>query len=425
MSRPLFFHDASQLLSLTGSPAPRRGPALGRLGLIEGGAVLTRGGQIVGVGTTRELTVLAKRLHAQAIDCSNRVVMPGFVDSHTHLIFAGSRVVDFELRIAGKSYQEIAAAGGGIRNSARRVREASPMELIRHAHGFLNEMAAHGTTTVEVKSGYGLDVQNELKILKVVRKLQERSAIELVATLLAAHALPPAFRNRAAQFVDRMIQTLIPSVAKHKLAEFIDCFCERGAFSAAECRRALEAGIHFGLRPRIHAEQLSHCGGTRLAVELGAASADHLDHVTPAEIRRLACSGVAATLVPGSNFFLGLKQYAPARQLIQAGAAVALATDFNPGTCPCLNMQFVLSLASVALGMTPAEAITASTLNAAYALGRADRLGSIEPGKQADLIVMDVDDYHKIAYYFGSNHCVLTVKKGRIVYAKRSTFNTM
>ncbi|MGH9430056.1 MAG: imidazolonepropionase [Terriglobia bacterium] len=423
MNPPLFLHHAAQLLTLAGSPAPRRGRALGRLGLIEGGAVLTQGEQILGVGATRELAREAKRLHARPIDCSGRVVMPGFVDSHTHLVFAASRVEDFALRVSGKSYQEIAAAGGGIRYSARRLHRASPAELVRQATGFLNEMAAHGATTVEVKSGYGLDIQSELKILEAIGELKKHSPLELVSTLLAAHALPPAYQNRPAQFVDRIIRHLIPEVAHRKLAEFIDCFCERGAFGPQQCRQVLEAGARAGLRPRIHAEQLSHFGGTRLAIDLGATSADHLDHVTPAEIHALARSDVAATLVPGANFFLGLNRYAPARRLIDAGAVVALATDFNPGTCPCLNMQFILSLGSLALSMTPAESIGAATLNAAYALGRADRVGSIEPGKQADLAVMDVDDYRKIAYYFASNHCVLTVKRGRVIYEKPSAFS--
>jgi len=422
MNPPLFLHDASQLLTLAGLPAPRRGPALGVLQLIEDGAVLTQGQQILRVGRTRELEKDARKLRARFLDCSGQVVMPGFVDSHTHLVFAGSRVEDFALRVSGKSYPEIAAAGGGIRYSARLLHRASPAHLVRQATGFLREMAAHGTTTVEVKSGYGLDVKNELKILKVVREVKRISPLELVPTLLAAHAVPPAYQDRPAQFVDSIIQVLIPQVAHRKLAEFIDCFCERGAFTPQQCRRVLEAGARLGLRPRIHAEQLSHFGGTKLALDLGAASADHLDHITPAEIRALSRSDVAATLVPGSNFYLGLKRYAPVRRLIDAGAVVALATDFNPGTCPCLNMQFILSLASFALGMTPAESITAATLNGAYALGRDDRLGSIEPGKQADLAVMDVDDYRKMAYYFASNHCALTVKRGRVIYEKSSEF---
>jgi imidazolonepropionase len=415
-SGALFLHHASQILTLSGLPVPRRGAALGDLGIVEDGAVLIQGEKIMSVGRSRDLQRQAQALKAQPVDCTGRVVMPGFVDSHTHLVFAGSRVEDFELRIAGKSYQEIAAAGGGIHHSARLVRRASRASLVAQATGFLSEMAAHGTTTVEVKSGYGLDVRNELKILKAVREIKKRSPLELVPTLLAVHAIPPAFQGRRGKFVDQVVRSLIPQVAHAHLAEYIDCFCERGAFTPDECRRVLEAGARLGLRPRIHAEQLSHFGGTLLGLKLGAASVDHLDFITPAEVRALARSNTTATLVPGSNFFLGLKRYAPTRRLIEQSAIVALATDFNPGTCPCLNMQTILSIASSQMGMTPAESITAATLNAAYALGRVERLGSIEPGKQADLLVMDVDDYRKIAYYAGSNHCVLTIKRGHVIY---------
>jgi imidazolonepropionase len=272
---------------------------------------------------------------------------------------------------------------------------------------------------VEVKSGYGLDFTNEMKTLQVVRQLQRHSTIELVPTLLAAHVLPAEYAGRANAYVALLIEKLIPEVARKKLAEYVDCFCDRGAFSIAECRRVLKAGLRHGLLPRVHAEQLTRTGASRLAVQLGAASADHLDCVTAAETRALARSHVVATLLPGSNFHLGLQRYVPARRLIEAGAIIALATDFNPGTSPTLNMQMILSIACAALRLTPAEAISAATLNAAYALRRAHRLGSLEPGKQADLVVMDLDDYRKIPYYFGVNHCVMAVKAGRIIYQDR------
>lgn len=418
-SRPLFLRNAEQLLTLSGPPVPRRGPELGELGVIRDGAVLTSGSKIILAGRTRELEAEARRLKARPIDCRGRVVMPGFVDSHTHLVFAGSRVEDFEQRVRGRTYEEIARAGGGIRLSARLLREASPRELTAQARDFLEQFAAHGTTTVEVKSGYGLDVRNELKTLQVVRRLRKLSALELVPTLLAAHAIPPDYSARREAYINLLSKRLIPRVAQSKLAEFVDCFCDRGAFSVEECGQVLASGIRHGLIPRVHAEQLSRSGATRLAIQFGAASADHLDHVTRADIRALARSTVAATLLPGANFHLGLKYYPPARRLIDAGAVVALATDFNPGTSPTVNMQFVLSLACTAMRMTPAEAISAATINAAYALRRADRLGSLEPGKQADLAVMDVDDYRKIAYYFALNHCVLTVKRGRIIFSRR------
>jgi imidazolonepropionase len=413
----LFFRNASQLLTLAGPTVPRRGNALSELGIIENGGVLTRG-RILRTGRTRDLTKEASRLRARTIDCTGRVVMPGFVDSHTHLVFAGNRVKDFELRVRGKTYEDIAAAGGGIQNSARRLRKTPEKELIAQAANFLQQFAEYGTTTVETKSGYGLDFASEIKILEAVQALRQKCAIELVPTLLAAHALPSKYKRRRRTFVRMLTDRLIPTVGRAGLAEFVDCFCDRGAFTLEECREVLAAGKRAGLIPRIHAEQLSHTGSFRLAMSLGGASADHLDHLTAGEIRALARTDVVASLVPGSNFHLGTRDYPPARQLIDAGAVVALATDFNPGTCPTLNMQFVLSLACSAMRMTPAEAISAATINAAYSLRRAHRLGSLEPGKQADLLVMDVADYREIPYYFAVNHCAMTVKRGRIIYSR-------
>jgi imidazolonepropionase len=414
----LFFRNAAQLITLAGPPGPRRGAALGELGIIPRGSLLTQGETILRVGPTRSLEGQALRLRAEAFDCRGRVVMPGFVDSHTHLIFAGSRVKDYELRLRGKTYEEIARAGGGIQSSAQKIRKAGVLFLAQLARKFLHQFAAHGTTTIEVKSGYGLEVSQELKILRAIRALQADAALDLVPTLLAAHALPASFRGRAAQYLEEVVRRLIPAVAQQGLAEFIDCFCDRGAFSVEDCRRVFDAGRQFGLVPRIHAEQLSRTGAARLGIESGAASADHLDKLSAADIRALASSNVVATLLPGANFHLGLKQYPPARKLIAAGAAVALATDFNPGTSPTLNMQFIMSLACTQMRMTPAEAIAASTINGACALGRAECVGSLEAGKRADLIVMEVDDYREIPYYFAVNHCVTTVKRGGIVYSR-------
>jgi imidazolonepropionase len=415
----LFFRNAAQLLTLAGPPAPRRGQALGEIGILPHGGLLTEGEVILCVGRTRSLEREALRRRAEPIDCSGRVLMPGFVDSHTHLVFAASRVNDYELRLRGKTYEEIAHGGGGIQSSAQKVRKASVQLLARQARQFLDEFAAHGTTTLEVKTGYGLEIAQELKILRVIRSLQEESALDLAPTLLAAHALPASFRGRRAEYVKALVERLIPATARQKLAEFIDCFCDRGAFSVDDCRRVLTAGRKLGLMPRLHAEQLSHSGATRLAIELGAASADHLDKLSAADIRALSRSNVVATLLPGANFHLGLPSYPPARKLIAGGAAVALATDFNPGTSPTLNMQFILSLACAQMRMTPAEAIAAATVNGAFALRRADRIGSLEAGKQADVIVLDVNDYREIPYYFAVNHCLLTVKRGRIIYCRK------
>jgi len=416
----LFFRNAEQVLTLAGLPVPRRGKALSQLGIIPQGGVLTQGTTVLEVGQSRALEAKARRLKAEAIDCRGSVVMPGFVDSHTHLVFAASRVGDYEERLRGKTYEEIARAGGGIRLSARKVRQASISSLARQGEGFLKQFAAHGTTTLEVKTGYGLEVAQELKLLEVIRRLSKTSKLELVPTLLAAHALPAEYAGRPAAYIETIIRELIPVAGRKKLAEFIDCFCDRGAFSVELCRRVLRAGERQGLIPRLHAEQLSHTGASRLAVELEAASADHLDKLSTADIRALARSDVVATLLPGANFHLGLSAYPPARKLIEAGAIVALATDFNPGTSPTLNMQFILSVACSALRMNPAEAISAATINAAFALRRANRLGSLEPGKQADVIMMDVSDYREIPYYFGVNHCRMTVKGGRVIWESGS-----
>ncbi|MBZ5564165.1 MAG: imidazolonepropionase [Acidobacteriia bacterium] len=412
----LFFRNAAQLLTLAGPPVPRRGKSLAELGIIFGGGVLTLGGKILRVGRTADLVTEARRRKAKVIDCRGRVVMPSFVDSHTHLVFAGSRVNDYEARLRGATYEEIARSGGGIQYSAQQVQGASVPELVAQAEGFLREFVAHGTTTLEVKTGYGLDVAQELKILEVIHRL--RRGWELIPTLLAAHALPAKYANRRDAYLDCVARQLIPAAARKRLAEFADCFCDRGAFTVDDCRKLLRVGQQHGLIARVHAEQLQRTGATKLAIELGAASADHLDHVNAADIRSLARSNTVATLLPGASFFLGLKTYPPARRLIEAGAIVALASDFNPGTSPTSNMQFILSLACSALRLTPAEAISAATINAAYSLRRADRLGSLEPGKQADLIVMDVADYREIPYYFAVNHCVMTVKAGRVIWKK-------
>ena len=420
VSDPVLLQDAEQVLTLAGPPAPRRGRDLESLGIVRGGSVLIKDGRVAACGRTRDLLGEARRQGARRIDCRGRIVMPGFVDSHTHLVFAGDRVEDYERRLKGATYEEIARSGGGIGRTARLLAAAPEPALVRQASGYLREFAACGTTTVEVKTGYGLEAAAEIKMLRVIRTLRRQAggAVELVPTLLAAHALPPRFKGRREAYLDEVLQRLIPFAARSGTAEFVDCFCDRGAFSVPECRRLLAAGAALGLKPRIHAEQLTRTGGARLALELGAASADHLDHLTAADIRALARSNTVATLLPGSNLFLGLERYAPARRLVDAGAAVALATDFNPGTSPTLNMQFVLSLACSAMHLSPAEAVSAATLNAAYALGRADRLGSLEPGKQGDVAVMDVDDYRKVPYFFAWNHCALTLKRGRVVYTR-------
>src|SRR5438552_9352422 len=419
MSDSLLITSAAQLLIISGGLL-RRGRALSNVGIIPGGAVLVQDGAIAAVGTTAKLEKLAATRKAEKLDVGGRVILPGFVDSHTHLIHAASRAEEYELKIQGATYGEIARKGGGILNSVKRLRAATSEQLKRRANAALEIFAAHGTTTIEAKSGYGLDVASELKILSLHKELGAAQPIEIVSTFLGAHVVPSEFRAKAGgpgEYVKLLTDWLIPEVAANGLAEYCDVFCDRGAFSRAQSKQILAAGWENNLLPRLHAEQLSHTGATQLAVELGAASCDHLEQVNGTDIRALAKSNTVATLLPGCDFHLGLTQYAPARKLIDAGAIVGLATDYNPGTSPTASMPMVLSLACTQLRMTPAEAIVAATYNAAYSLGRHKRIGSIEVGKQADLAVFEVEDYREIPYYFGVNTCWLTLKSGRVIYA--------
>jgi imidazolonepropionase len=388
---------------------------------VKDGAVLVREGRITAVGTRGQVEARKDAKTAEKLDVGGRVVLPGFVDSHTHLIHAVSRVEEYELKIQGASYEEIAKKRGGILNSATKLRAASSQALKGRARAALEEFASYGTTTVEAKSGYGLDIESELKILSLHRELNREQPLEIVSTFLGAHVVPAEFRGKpdgAERYIDLLLSQMIPEVVNGRLAEFCDVFCDRGAFTREQSRRILSEGKQNGLVPRVHAEQLSRTGATQLAVELGAASSDHLEQVNSADIRALAKSRTVATLLPGCDFHLGWKQYAPARKLIEAGAVVALATDYNPGTSPTVSMPMILSLACTQLKMTPAEAIAAATINAAYALQREKRLGSLEPGKQADLAVFEVEDYREIPYYFGMQRCWMTMKSGEIIYMR-------
>ncbi len=399
---------------------PRRGNSLSNLGLIKDGAVLVRDGVIEDIGTRAEMESLPEARSAEKLDVGGRVVLPGFVDSHTHLIHAASRAEEYELKIQGASYEEIARKGGGILNSVKKLRAATHEALKSRALAALKQFAAHGTTTVEAKSGYGLDVASELKIMKLHKELASEQPLEIVSTFLGAHVVPAEFRGKAGEaekYIALLTGTMIPEIGEDRLAEYCDVFCDRGAFTREQAKRILQAGRQWGMLPRLHAEQLTRSGATQLAVQLKAASCDHLEKVNRADIAALAKSETAATLLPGCDFHLGLKKYAPARELIEAGAIVALATDYNPGTSPTLSMPMILSLACTQLRMTPAEAIAAATINAAYALRREKRIGSLEVGKQADLAVFEVADYREIPYYFGVNHCWMTVKRGRVIHA--------
>lgn len=419
--RDVLITGCAELLTLRGS-APRRGLALGDLGIIRDGALLIRNGRIAAVGPRRRIESLRASRRARKLDLGGCVVLPGFVDSHTHLIHAAARAAEYEQRISGASYEEIARAGGGIHNSAHKLRGASSGDLKHRALAHLAKFAAHGTTTLEAKSGYGLTWESERKILVILRELEREQPLDIVRTFLGAHVVPREYRNRAGKtpeaYVEVICRQWLPRVAEESLAEFCDVFCDRGAFTVAQSRKILTAARACGLGLRLHAEQLARTGAAKLAVEMHAASADHLEKVSAGDIRALAHSNVTCTLLPGCCFHLGLAHYGPARKLIEAGAIVAIATDFNPGTSPTLSMPMILSLACTQMRMTPAEVIAAATINAAYSLGRHNRIGSLEVGKFADLAAFDVDDYREIPYYFGVNHCSLTMKRGQIIYAR-------
>jgi len=385
------------------------------LGLVRQGAVLIRDGHVAAVGSRAEVTKTAAGRSAVRIDAAGKVVMPGFVDSHTHALFIGTRVDEYVARIEGMTYEDIARAGGGIQASATRMRSTRVPDLIAHVNGVLKKFIEYGTTTVEIKSGYGLEVAVELKMLEAIQRASKQQA-EVVATLLL-HDVPADLRRQRARYLGEVVHRLIPTVAKKGMAEFCDVFCDRGYFSSREAKHILVAASANGLKPKIHAEQLTHSGGARLAVAVGAVSADHLDRVNAADIRAMARSNTIGTLLPGTVLHLG-GTYPPARRLIDQGVPVALATNFNPGSSPTLNMQMIVSLACSQMSMTPAEAVVAATVNGAYAVGRGGPLGTLEVGKQADVIIMDVEDYREIPYFFGLNHCSTVVKKGRVVFSR-------
>ncbi|MGB6462338.1 MAG: imidazolonepropionase [Candidatus Acidiferrum sp.] len=419
MANPFLITGASQLLTLRGR-GPRRGTALANLGIIKDGALLVREGRITAVDSRAKIERLPEAAAAEKLDLGGRVVLPGFVDSHTHLIHAASRAEEYELKIEGASYEEIARKGGGILNSVRKLRAATSEELKQRAHKALRLFAAYGTTTVEAKSGYGLDIPSELKILRLHKELAAEQPLDIVSTFLGAHVVPAEFRGSSGgpeKYVEILTEKLIPEIAREKLAEFCDVFCDRGAFTRKQSEHVLIGGKRHGLAARIHAEQLTRMGAAQLAVRLGAASCDHLEQINSSDIVALSKSRTVATLLPGCDFHLGLQKYAPARKLIEAGSIVALASDYNPGTSPTLSMPMILSLACNQLRMTPAEAIAAATVNSAYSLRRDGDIGSLGVGKFADLAVFDVADYREIPYYFGVNTCWMTIKRGVVVYA--------
>ncbi|HYA26235.1 MAG TPA: imidazolonepropionase [Terriglobales bacterium] len=402
-------------------PAPRRGPALQELGIIEDAAVLCLGGKIVSVGKSKDALrdpwLKKNRNRVIEIDCERQVVLPGFVDSHTHPAFINPRLVDFEKRISGATYEEIAEAGGGIRSSVESVRKAGKSQLAQKVLEALHEMAEQGTTTVEAKSGYGLNLEAEVKSLEAIRQAAAQWPGTVMSTLLGAHVVPKEFQGRSQDYIKLVCEEMIPQVAKRKLAQFVDVFTDRGAFAAEDTEKIFQAAKTHGLAVRAHICQLTQTPLQPL-LRFEPASFDHLDHVSEADIAALAQHNTVATLVPGANYFLGLEKFPPARKLIDSGVPVALASDFNPGSSPTSSMPFVLSLACTHLKMSPAEAIAAATINGAWALGLQDRKGSIEPGKDADLAVFEADDYREIPYWFASNRCAFTVLNGTVVASR-------
>jgi imidazolonepropionase len=416
-SDTLFLANIGQLLTLrSATPGPRRGTYLADLSIIKDAAVLCQAGKIVSVGAIRAaLRDPWYRKHKKTIrevDCSGMVVMPGFVDSHTHPVFVAPRLVDFEKRAAGATYQQIAEAGGGIRSSVAAVRKATKRALTEKVFAAFEEMSRYGTTTIEAKSGYGLSTVAEMKSLEAIHDAAEQWPGTVVPTLLGAHVVPEEFKAEPDAYVREVCEKMIPLAARRKLAQFVDVFCDQGAFTAEQSARIFAAAEQHGLAVRGHMCQLSP---TELQpfLRFHPASFDHMDHLRPTDLAPLAQSDTIASLVPGANYFLG-HPYPNARQLIDAGVAVALATDYNPGSSPTPSMPFVLSLACTQMKMSPAEAISAATINGAHALRLANRKGSIEPGKDADLAVFRVKDYREIAYWFSANHCESAVLNGSL-----------
>lgn len=409
--------NCSQLLTLAGPRRPRAGAELRELSIIEDGAMLVRRGRVERTGTRAEIERLIDEA-CEVFDAGARVVAPGFVDAHAHPVFAGNRADEFEQRAAGATYQEIAARGGGIRSTVRRTRAASEAELLSSARRREDWFLRTGTTTVEAKSGYGLSTEDELKMLRVVRELNARGRLKYVPTFLGAHEVPDEYRGRGTEYVELVVNEMLPRVASEKLAEFCDVFCEERVFSVEESRRVLSAARALGLGLRVHADQLTRGGGAALAAELKAKTADHLEHTDAEGIAALKESCVQPVLLPGSVYALGSARYPDARAMIDAGLAVVLATDFNPGSSPTPSMTMVLSLASTHMKMTPAEALTAATVNAAHSLGRGEEAGTLEAGKRADFVAHDCEDYRELAYFFGVEHARAVFVGGRKVFAR-------
>lgn len=413
----MLIHSANQVLTLTRSP--QRGSDLGNLGIIPDGGVLIENDEISAIGASSAL--MAKYSDEPRINASGKVVMPGFVDPHTHALWVGDRSTEFEMRIQGKSYLEILSAGGGILSTVRATRQASMEQMIAETRPRLTSMFSHGTTTAEVKSGYGLETLSELRMLDAIMTLDEEGPIELVSTFLGAHAIAPEFDHDSGGYTDVICTDMLPKL--HTWSEerypdlpkpFVDVFCETGAFSLEQSRQILTVASQLGFPLKIHADEFDNLGGSSLAADLNATSADHLVATSAEDITHLAKSDTVAVALPCTPFGLAEVHYTPAQAILEAGGLLALATDLNPGTAWCENMQFAIALACRYLRLTPAQAIAAATINAAAAIGRADRIGSLDVGKQADILILDIPDYRHIGYRFGTNLVQTVIKHGRV-----------
>jgi imidazolonepropionase len=404
-------------VTLAGAKRARTGGDLRQLSIIDDGAMLIRGDRLEAVGRRREIESLITG-DCEVVDAEHRVVMPGFVDAHTHPVFAGIRANEFEQRSAGATYGEIAARGGGIRSTVRATRIASLNDLVKAGKRYAEWFLRCGTTTIEAKSGYGLTIEDELKILRAIKQLNDETPLTYIPTFLGAHDIPSEYKSRRETYVSLVINEMLPRVAAEKLAEYCDVFCETDVFTVDESRQILSAARCHGLGLRAHADQLSLSGGAKLAAELNAATADHLEHADAEGIQALKASKVQPVLLPGSVYALGSNQYPPAREMIDAGLAVVLASDFNPGSSPTPSMPMVLSLACTQMKMTPAEALTAATINAAYSLGRGDEIGSLEKGKRADFVIHDCEDYRELAYFFGIEHPWRVYASGTLAFSR-------
>lgn len=411
----LLIHNTSQIVTVAANGARAKcGGEMNEIHVIENGAVGIENGKIIFVGRSSDVLLSDAD---QTVHAMGRIVLPGFIDSHTHLVFAGSREDEFVMRNAGATYADIASAGGGINTTVKATRAASRVELLDTALQRLDSVLGFGTTTIEIKSGYGLNYDDEIKILEVIAAIKDLHVVDVVPTFLGAHTIPFDYKDRRDEYINLLIEKLIPEIASKDLARFCDVFCEKNNFSLDESRQILSVAQAHGLKLKLHADQLTPLGGSSLAAKLHATSADHLDHISDDAMQAMKQSGTIATLLPGVSLFLGEKM-PPARKLIDAGLPVALATDFNPGSCMSENIQLMMSLGAMQMGMTPEEVITAVTLNGAAALDMSDQIGSIEVGKSADILLFDVPDYKFIPYHFGVNHLTTVIKQGHIVFDK-------